>query len=77
MSDPLSTICYDHDTDLIHPHIGGHHLVLQVYIDQLRQLQSQPHCQRLCEVRDWSDETIVVVEQVIIETLGVGIAEDT
>ena len=61
-------------TDLINPDVGGHHLVLQVHIDQLGQLQAQLDCEGLCEVWHGSDQPVVVVEQVVIQSLGVGVA---
>ena len=61
-------------THLINPHVGGHHLVLQVDIDQLGQLEAQLDCEGLCEVWDRSDQPVVVVEQVVIQPLCVGVA---
>ena len=61
-------------TDLINPDVGGHHLVLQVHIDQLGQLQAQLDCEGLCEVWHGSDQPVVVVEQVVVQSLGVGVA---
>ena len=49
-------------------------MVLQVHIDQLGQLEAQLDGEGLCEVRHWSDQPVVVVEQVVIESLGVGVA---
>ena len=62
---------------LVHPHIGGHHLVLEVDIDQLREFQPEPDSEGLCEVGHRSDEAVVVMEEVIIQPLGVRIALNT
>lgn len=62
---------------LVHPHIGGHHLVLQVNIDQLRELQAESDSQSLCEVGHRPDEAVVVMEEVIVQPLGVRIALNT
>ena len=64
-------------TDLVHPDVGGHHLVLEVHVDELGELEAQPDGEGLCEVGDWSDETVVVVEQVIIQSLGMRVALNT
>ena len=64
-------------TDLVHPDVGGHDLVLEVHVDELGELEAQPDSEGLCEVGNWSDETVVVVEQVIIQSLGMRIALNT
>ena len=61
-------------TDLVYPHVGGHHLVLQVNVDQLRQLQPKLDGERLREVGDRSDQPVVVVEQVVIKPFGVWVS---
>ena len=62
---------------LVHPHIGGHHLVLEVHIDKLRELESELDGEGLCEVGDRSDEAVVVMEEVVIQPLGVRVALHT
>ena len=61
-------------TDLVYPHVGCHHLVLQVNVDQLRQLQPKLDGERLREVGDRSDQPVVVVEQVVIKPFGVWVS---
>ena len=63
-------------TDLVYPHVGGHHLVLQVNIDQLGELEPQLDGQLLRVVGDGPDEAVVVAQQVVVQPLGVGVAAD-
>ena len=58
---------------LVNPHVSGHYLVLQVNIDQLGELEAQLDSEGLCEVWHRSDQPVVVVEQVVIQSLGVGV----
>lgn len=61
---------------LHHPQIGGHDLVLEVHLDELRQLEAQPHGEGFCVVDDGSNQSVVVAEEIVIESLRVWIRLD-
>ena len=52
-------------------------MVLQVDIDQLRELQSEPDGQGLGEVGHRPDEAVVVVKEVIVQPLSVRVTLHT
>ena len=52
---------------------GLHGDIYHVY--QLGELEAQLDCEGLGEVGDRSDEAVVVVEKVIIQPLGMGVAD--
>ena len=46
-------------------------MVLQVHVNELGELEAEPDGEGLGEVGHGSDEAVVVVQQVIIQPLGV------
>lgn len=64
-------------THLFDPQIGGHHLILKVYLDELRQLEAQPNCEGLSVVNHRPYQTIVVAQQIIVESFRVRIGFKT
>ena len=52
-------------------------MVLQVNINQLRELQSEPDSQGLSEVGHRPDQAVIVVKEVIIQPLGVRVTLHT
>ena len=61
-------------TDLVYPHVGGHHLVLQINVYQLGEFEPELDGEGLGEVWDRPDQPVVVVEQVVIQPLGVRVS---
>ena len=49
-------------------------MVLQVHVNELGELEAEPDGEGLGEVGHGSDEAVVVVQQVVIQSLGVGVA---
>ena len=74
--DGSSQCIHDVITFTIEP-LVTHHLVLQVNIDQLRELQSEPDSQGLGEVGHRPDQAVIVVKEVIIQPLGVRVTLHT
>ncbi len=58
---------------LLHPHVGGHYLILEVDVHQLGELQPQLDRQLVGQVGDGPDQAVVVAQEVVVQTLGVRI----